>query len=323
VADKKGWDARKARADLKRVDIPKSVIKTNYRPFDSRWIFFDSTLVWGRSWPTMQHVVGHRKNLTMLATRMTKDQWDVWVSRTVSSHKAMSAYDTNSVFPLYLVEDSESEQRRLTSSHGVNFSAGFLKTLANTLNIPQKQPYGLPDEVKPDEVFNYSYAVFRSPGYQSRYAEFLKSDFPRIPLTSSLDLFRRLAQFGAELVALHLMESPKLENLPALYAGPTRPEVEKFSHIDNTVWLDRAKTRGFHGVSEAVWMFQVGGYQVCEKWLKDRRGRILSKGDIGHYEGIVVVITETIRTMKSIDIAIEEHGGWPLAFTRRTTEASR
>jgi uncharacterized protein YukE len=52
VADKKGWDVRRARAELKLVAISKRVIKTNYRPFDSRWIFFDSTLVWGRSWPT-------------------------------------------------------------------------------------------------------------------------------------------------------------------------------------------------------------------------------------------------------------------------------
>jgi predicted helicase len=73
VADKKGWDVQRARMELKHVDIPKRVIKTNYRPFDSRWIFFDSTLVWGRSWPTMKHVVGRERNLTILATRMTKD----------------------------------------------------------------------------------------------------------------------------------------------------------------------------------------------------------------------------------------------------------
>ena len=63
IADKKGWNVQRARAELKHVDIPNRVIKTNYRPFDSRWIFFDSTLVWGRSWPTMQHVVGHPRNL--------------------------------------------------------------------------------------------------------------------------------------------------------------------------------------------------------------------------------------------------------------------
>ena len=64
----------------------------------------------------------------------------------------------------------------------------------------------------PEDVFNYIYAVFHSPTYRSRYAEFLKSDFPRAPLTSDVNLFRSLCGLGAELVALHLLESPKLEN---------------------------------------------------------------------------------------------------------------
>ncbi len=120
----------------------------------------------------MQHVVGHPRNLTMLATRMTKDQWDVWVARTVSSHKAMSAYDTNSVFPLYLVADSESSQRSLSSEHHINVSASFLKSLANILGLHQKAPHSLPASLTPEDIFHYAYAVFHSPGYQSRSRRF-------------------------------------------------------------------------------------------------------------------------------------------------------
>jgi hypothetical protein len=63
-----------------------------------------------------------------------------------------------------------------------------------------------------------------------------------------------------------------------------------------------------------VWNFHIGGYQVCEKWLKDRKGRTLSKDDIAHYQKIVVALAETIRLMKEIDEVIEQHGGWPGAF---------
>jgi predicted helicase len=314
VADKKGWDAQRAREELKRVDIPKRVIETNYRPFDSRWIFFDSTLVWGRSWPTMQHVVGHARNLTMLATRMTKDQWDVWVARTVSSHKAMSAYDTNSVFPLYLAEDSEDSQRSLSSEHRTNFSAPFLKTQAGILGLQQKGTHGLPSGLTPEAIFYYAYAVFHSPGYRSRYAEFLKIDFPRLPLTGNLELFRALARLGGELVALHLLESPKLDQSITEFVGGRNPEVEKVSWSKNTVWVDKAQTTGFKGVREAVWIFHIGGYQVCEKWLKDRKGRTLSRDDIAHYQKVVVALAETIRLMEEIDTEIGRRGGWPDAF---------
>ena len=65
---------------------------------------------------------------------------------------------------------------------------------------------------------------------------------------------------------------------------------------------------------EAVWNFHIGGYQVCEKWLKDRKGRSLSASDIAHYQKIVVALHETVRLMEEIDVVIEKHGGWPAAF---------
>jgi hypothetical protein len=72
------------------------------------------------------------------------------------------------------------------------------------------------------------------------------------------------------------------------------------------------KTTGFAGVPEAVWNLHIGGYQVCEKWLKDRKGRTLSTDDITHYHKIVVALSETIRLMSEIDAVIESHGGWPI-----------
>ncbi len=105
---------------------------------------------------------------------------------------------------------------------------------------------------------------------------------------------------------------------PALaFAGPAEPVVEKVSWSAGTVWLDKAQTRGFRGVPEEVWSFHVGGYQVCEKWLKDRKGRTLSAEDITHYHRIVIALHETIRLMGEIDAVIEDHGGWPEAFAPR------
>jgi Type ISP C-terminal specificity domain len=61
-----------------------------------------------------------------------------------------------------------------------------------------------------------------------------------------------------------------------------------------------------------VWNFHVGGYQVCYKWLKDRKGRTLTFEDIHHYQRVVAALDETIGLMEQIDVAIEEHGGWPI-----------
>jgi hypothetical protein len=128
-------------------------------------------------------------------------------------------------------------------------------------------------------------------------------------------LFRELCELGDGLVALHLLESPRVGRFITKWRGGTPSgEVEKVSYADGTVWIDKAGREGFRGVPEAVWNFYVGGYQVCEKWLKDRKGRQLSEEDIAHYQKVVVALAKTIRLMAEIDKVITAHGGWPDSF---------
>ncbi|MCE2559207.1 MAG: hypothetical protein J4F98_11515 [Acidobacteria bacterium] len=179
----------------------------------------------------------------------------------------------------------------------------------------------------PEDVIAWMYSVFHSPGYRSLYEAHLKLDFPRIPPPGGTDLFRALTGAGHVLLALHLLEPAKPGETITDYAGHKNPEVGRVGWSAGTVWLDAPKTlarqghraerpgtTGFHGVPEEVWDFHIGGYQVCHKWLKDRKGRTLSDADIAHYQKIVVALNETIRTMAEIDKLIESHGGWPAAF---------
>jgi predicted transglutaminase-like cysteine proteinase len=69
------------------------------------------------------------------------------------------------------------------------------------------------------------------------------------------------------------------------------------------------KTQYLEGIPEAVYNFHIGGYQVCQKWLKDRKGRELTEEEIEQYQKVVVALNETIRIMKEIDAVIEGHGG--------------
>jgi predicted helicase len=252
-----------------------------------------------------------RPNLALLATRKATEGFAVFVTRAPCGHKIVGNYDMTTVFPVYryTVED-EAEPSLISESKEVNFSPPFLKRLSEILQLKlsDRTLTGL----TPEDIFHYAYAMFHSPGYRHRYAEFLKIDFPRLPLTQSLELFRALARFGGELVALHLMESSRLDNLVTEFVGRRNVEVEKAAWSKKTVWIDKDETAGFRGVPEDVWNFHIGGYQVCEKWLKDRKGRVLTKGDIEHYHRIVVSLSETIRIMAEIDKVIEKHGGWPI-----------
>jgi predicted helicase len=200
-----------------------------------------------------------------------------------------------------------------------NINPEFLKALAEKLELSQAGPHGLPQGVTPEDVFHYAYAVFHSPTYRARYAEFLKIDFPRLPLTDNRDLFFRLAALGGELVALHLMESPKLNDLITGFPVKGTDTVEKvqYNDQDGRVWIN--PTQYFGGVPAEIWNFHIGGYRVCEKWLKDRKGRKLTYQDTRHYQQIIVALNETIRLMTEIDAVIRQYGDWPAAFSGNDT----
>jgi len=159
------------------------------------------------------------------------------------------------------------------------------------------------------------YAVFHSPTYRVRYAGFLKIDFPRLPLTSNADLFHELCKLGERLVGLHLMERFG-KGMPK-YPAKGNDMVEQLEYLEprdqpeqGRVYIN--KEQYFKGVQLEVWNFHVGGYQVCQKWLKDRKGRNLMFEDIQHYQLVVAALGETIELMEQIDVAIIEHGGWPI-----------
>ena len=126
-------------------------------------------------------------------------------------------------------------------------------------------------------------------------------------------MFKTLCRLGSELVSLHLMKSPKLDNLITEFRGEgdnVVGAIGKKSYKDRKLMIN--KTQYFEGIPEEVYNFHIGGYQVCEKWLKDRKGRQLSEEEIEHYQKVVVALNETIRIMEEIDGVIEVHGGWPV-----------
>jgi hypothetical protein len=147
-----------------------------------------------------------------------------------------------------------------------------------------------------------------------------------IPTTRTL--LQTLVRLGTELVSVHILESGALIGTKGAYIGPSNPMVRRIGWSNETVWLDapaasknqkvRDGTVGFRAVPEPVWDFHIGGYRVCEKWLKDRRGRTLSANEVDHYQRILDAIREMIRVMAEIDDVITEHGGWPHAFSGST-----
>lgn len=317
LSDNAQWSVDLARQECRKSFSASHVATVAYRPFDHKRIYYDSSVVFNPR-PVLEENVLGRKNLVLLTCRRirTDKHAHFFVTDKIVVKEMLSSADNCNSYPLYRFEKHFGKEERLT-----NFTPEFLKLAGARLGLTQIGQHGLPHGLTPEDIFHYAYGVFHSPCYRSRYAELLKIDFPRLPLTGSLELFRALAGLGRELVLLHLLQSPSLDKLLTIYTGPVDSEIEKISYTNGTVWIDKAQTRGFRRVPEDVWNFHIGGYQVCEKWLKDRKGHALSKDDIAHYQNIVLALSETIRIMAEIDNVIDSYGGWPAAFA--STENSK
>jgi predicted helicase len=330
--DVRDWKVSLAQKDVRKhgVETPE-IKKILYRPFDTRFTYYTGTTRGFHCMPrrkVMSHLLA-RKNLGLSTTRSVEigRGWEhVFCSQTLIQLHTVSLKEVNYLFPLYLVAgDSYGDNQgnllvtdTTLSQPTVNLSPGFLGDMQNRtgLEFLAEGKGDLSKTFGPEDIFDYMYAVLHSPMYRIRYAEFLKSDFPRVPLTNDKKLFRALVQEGSELVSLHLVESPKLNTVITRYEQPGEHRVEKIHYVEpnpkvgiksGRVYVNAKQF--FEGVPKEVWDFHIGGYQVCEKWLKDRKGRTLSSDEIDHYQKIVVALSETIRIMREIDEIIP---GWPL-----------
>jgi predicted helicase len=333
------WKLGAAREKLRGLrDLETYVKPYCYRPFDFRYVFYHEAVCERLRADAMRHMF--HANIALLTHRPQSpgDFTFAYCTRLIGD-QCVAANKTSGggnsfQFPLYLYENGDLPATLFDHENGrrPNLAAAFIadveKRLGMTFIPDGKGNLGIAKVAKrrgasavtettvgPEDVFQYLYAVFHAPSYRSRYAEFLKSDFPRLPLTSNVALFRSLVECGERLVVLHVMEAQPADNgvrypvdgdhlvESVRYAATEVPNIGR-------VWINRKQY--FDNMPQNVWEFHVGGYQVCEKWLKDRKGHLMSFDEIAHYLRITETIAETLDIMKRIDAVIEAAGGWPL-----------
>ncbi|HEX5961833.1 MAG TPA: type ISP restriction/modification enzyme, partial [Rhodanobacteraceae bacterium] len=343
--------ARKALCDDERWDS--KLIRIAYRPFDCRWGYFSEVAMDYPRRELIENVAGKENTCLGIGRAGVAVNEPVWSLQTVS-HAPMDAniYRRGGVniFPLWLYP-REATDLLDTAPHEktANLAPEFVAALTEAVG----------DTPTPEDTLAYIYAILYAPSYRTRYAEFLKRDFPRVPLTANRKLFDTLVGIGRELIALHTMQAtlPRITGFPVAgsnevakvrYTLPSPPGRGVGGEGTNThrvalrktepspgaarhplpvgegntallpggeansgrVWINDAQY--FDGVPEAVWDMHIGGYRVAEKWLKDRKGRLLSFDDIEHYQRVIAALARTLALQAELDAAVTSAGGWPL-----------
>jgi len=297
LKDKTTWKVKDARKKVTEQETwEKYIIPILYRPFDRQWIFYNDAAVERTRKEVMRHMM--QENLAVCVGRAgqvvgLEKPWNIVFCAQTITDLNLFYRGGNVTFPLYLYpeEDLYNNSNTKTYQPEVNIQPTLFEALEKAYS---RKP-------KPEQVLYYIYAVLYSNIYRKRYTEFLKTDFPRVPFCSDFDLFRAMAKLGENLVDLHLMKSKKLVKPIAKFEGKGNNLVEKVKYEKKRSLVYINPGRHFSPISKDIWEYQIGGYQVMAKWLKDRKGRRLSLEDIKHYCRIATVIKETLSVQKKID----------------------
>ena len=289
--DVEDWKVKWAQEDLVKGG---DIISIRYRPFDIRHTFYSGRSrgfhVRPRNEISRQLL---RSNVALITSRLTKGEnfRHVQITDRPVEVICMSSKTSNNgfVFPLRVDDDKE------------NFSEEF----RSYVDIRYNYHYS------PEELLGYIYAILHAPEYRKRYVEFLRIDFPRIPFTESTAHFDSLSRLGWALIQTHLLRDLSRRSLAEYHGrGDHRIDSVRFAEEEEAIHIN--KTQYFGPVPQAVWEFHIGGYQVLDKYLKSRKGRTLSLGEIEHVAKVADSLAFTIEQMTAIDVAYRaafESGG--------------
>lgn len=307
LKDKSNWKVSEARQQVQNLEnFEDNIREILYRPFDKRYIFYHESLIERTRADVMRHMI-ERENLALITHK--REELDIsWshalITSCITEHGLLSTKTTSYHFPLYLYQAKEERRRPSATIMMVfdeqaeyyvrkpNLNAALYEELNKTF---KKQP-------TPEEILYYIYGILYCNAYREKYNEFLKIDFPRVPFTTDYELFKQIGSCGKQLAELHLLTSDRLNKPIARYQGTGENDrVEKVEYHEKEQRVSINPEKHFEGIPSEVWNYFIGGYQICSKWLKDRKGRLLTLDDVETYCKIVTALSMTIKIQHEID----------------------
>ena len=278
--DTRGWKLAAARPIVAADENwHEKIVRCLYRPFDWRYVFWHPAMIdWPRNeitrhlLPSTQNPKSKIQNLCLLARRQqlpTQPCTFFWISDGLALDGVIRSDNrgSESLFPLYLFEGDEQGQNHCRA----NFAPVLMEQFAQRVGLAWL-PLGRGDLVGNfglEDLLAYIYALFHSPHYRERYADRLRTGFPRVLPPQNGGQFRQMVELGSELINLHLLRT----RVTANDAAQSRQE-----------WIAR---------------FRAGGYVVLKKWLQPPHR---STGD-PQYAQIAAAISRTLQIMPAIDAA--------------------
>ena len=270
-----------------------------YRVFDTRYVYYDTKKIQRARETLMKYL--KEDNLALVCTKYTSSSGfqHIFVTNMITDRCLISLRTSEGgyVFPLYCYNKEKETSKQVTLTGQTLSKYGKHTNLTQEFEEFLSEKYS-EQVISPEEVFGYIYAILHSTKYRTTFEEFLKTDFPKIPFVDEFENFKKLSEFGNELVNYHLLKKVPVKNTVRFEVSGTN-ELTTPKYDDEKVFINDKQY--FSGISEEIWNFYIGSYQVLDKWLKSRKGQKLTSKDIETFIKIVNVLSETIKIMEKID----------------------
>jgi hypothetical protein len=294
LKDDNYWQTSRERKKLEGLNIEDNLYPYFYKPFSQKFIYYQPNLIeigrGGASKHVMKNFFKRNLNLGLVLKKRFNERayHHCFVTDTLVDINFLSGQTY--VFPLYIENGGQLTLEPIPEGNRPNFSENFLTVV--------KKTYG--EFPSPEDIFAYIYTVLHSSVYGEKYLGQLANDFPRIPFTSNFGLFKKTSELGKKLISLHLLKDESLNKPVAGFYGKDSELVKaKATYKDKKLFIN--DTQYFGEVEKEVWEFRVGGYQVLDKWIKDRVGKYLNEDDIRHVCRVITAISMTIEIQKEIN----------------------
>ena len=270
----------------------------SYRPFDKRYIYYDLSMI-ERGRKELMNNLLNSDNLGLISLKRARNNFTskFGIVDCIVDKSIISTLDNGFLFPLYI---NQEKGTLLGIDRFPNFNFDIVKIISNKIGFEFTYEKEYKDKTyAPIDLLDYIYATFHSLKYRQENEETLKTEFPRIPYPLNGRAFSILASFGGKLRNLHLLKEVNLKMSVTKYPQNGDNIVSKLLYKNDSVYINESQY--FENVPFNVWQFYMGGLQPAQKWLKDRKGRVLEFEDILHYQKIIFALSETIRIMEEID----------------------
>ena len=290
------WKVKATLSDAQTYGKSAVVIPYCYRPYDNRNVVYTGHKgFFARPCFDTFGSLLSVQNFALCATRQVRQNRyrHCFITQYLADKASIS--DVSHIFPLYrLPEGWDYTPAEIVA--GVTKSGQKIELELNMRpEILAKISEAIGESVKGEEVFDYIYGVLNDKEYRTKYFEFLKIEYPRIPYPKDKTEYQRFVQKGEYLRRLHLMDETLDLPIATTFdvAGTNLVECVRYDESAQRLWINDMQY--FAHVPRTVWDHYVGAYQPARLWLQKRIGRRLDYDDVRWYLRICATIAAELN----------------------------